>query len=82
MEMDILDLVINEVASTMDVPLSSLNAETALKEIGMDSLQALQLLVALEQVTKMQFEEEDLKRFVTVQSIVDLLNDRSRKAAA
>ena len=82
MEMNILDLVINEVASTMDVPLSSLSTETALKEIGMDSLQALQLLVALEQATKMQFEESDLKQFVTVQSIVDLLNDRSRKAAA
>jgi acyl carrier protein len=48
----------------------------------MDSLQALQLLVALEQATQMQFEEADLKQFVTVQSIVDLLHERSRKAAA
>ena len=82
METNILDLVMNEVSSTMDVPLDSLSPETPLKEVGMDSLQALQLLVALEQATQMQFEEADLKQFVTVQSIVDLLHDRSRKAAA
>ena len=82
MKLDVLNLVVNEVASTMDVPVNSLSPGTTLAEIGMDSLQALQLLVALEQATTMQFEEADLKQFVTVQSIVDLLNERSQKAAA
>jgi acyl carrier protein len=82
MEVDVLDLVINEIASTMDVPADSLSAETSLADLGMDSLEVLQLLVALEEATKMQFKDSDLKQFVTVQSIVDLLNERWRKAAA
>lgn len=82
MEPNYFDLVAKEVAATMDIPVSSLSPETRFAEIGMDSLQALQLLVALEQITQMQFEESDLKQFVTVQSTVDLLVERSKKAAA
>jgi acyl carrier protein len=82
MEVDVLNLVMSEVASTLDVPVDSLRPETSLAEIGMDSLQALQLLVSFEQATNMQLEESDLKQFVTVQSIVDLLNQRTGKVAA
>ena len=77
-----LDLVVNEIAATMDVPPASLRPDTLLADIGMDSLQALQLLVALEQSAKIQLEEEDLRRFTTVRSIVDLLNMRWEKAGA
>jgi acyl carrier protein len=77
-----LDLVVNEIAATMDVPAASLGPDTLLADIGMDSLQALQLLVALEQSAKIQLEEEDLRRFTTVRSIVDLLNMRWEKAGA
>jgi acyl carrier protein len=82
MEPNYFDLVVNEVAVTMEIPADSLSPSTVFAEIGMDSLQALQLLVALEQLTHMQFEESDLKHFVTVQSVVDLLTERSKRAAA
>lgn len=82
MEVDTFDLVTNEIAATMDVPLGSLRPETSLAELGMDSLQALQLLVAFEQALGMQLDEADLKQFATVQSIVDLLNERCGQAAA
>jgi acyl carrier protein len=77
-----LDLVVNEIAATMDVPAASLGPDTSLSDIGMDSLQALQLLVALEQSANIQLGEEDLRRFTTVRSIVDLLNMRWEKAGA
>ena len=77
-----LDLVINEIAATMDVPAASLGPDTLLADIGMDSLQALQLLVALEQSAKVQLEEEDLRRFTTIRAIVDLLNMRWARAGA
>jgi acyl carrier protein len=82
MEPNYFDLVANEVSTTMEIPADSLSSSTVFAEIGMDSLQALQLLVALEQLTGMQFEESDLKHFVTVQSVVDLLTERSKRAAA
>jgi acyl carrier protein len=67
---------------TMDIPAGSLDAETRLTDLGLDSLQALQLLVSLEEALQIQFDEEDVKQFTTVRAIVDLVNQRCQKAAA
>ena len=82
MESDMFELVVNEIAATMDIPAASLHMDATLAEIGMDSLEALQLLVSLEQATQVQLEEQDLKKFTTVQSIVDLLNQRRKPVTA
>jgi acyl carrier protein len=82
MESDMFELVVNEIAATMDIPAASLHMDASLAEIGMDSLEALQLLVSLEQATQVQLEEQDLKKFTTVQSIVDLLIQRRRPVTA
>jgi len=74
--------VASEIAALMDIPASSLRPETSIVEIGMDSLDGLQLLIELERVTQTQIEEGDLKRFTTIQSIVDIVNLRLREAAA
>ena len=82
MESDMFEVVVNEIAATMDIPAASLHMDASLAEIGMDSLEALQLLVSLEQATQVQLEEQDLKQFTTVQSIVDLLNQRQKPVTA
>jgi acyl carrier protein len=82
MESEMFELVVNEIAATMDIPAASLHMDASLAEIGMDSLEALQLLVSLEQATQVQLEEQDLKKFTTVQSIVDLLNQRRKPVTA
>ena len=74
--------VANEIAAMMSIEASSLTPQTTLREIGMDSLEGLQLLIELERVTNATVEEADMKRFTTIQSIVDLLNERLQKAAA
>lgn len=80
--MDTFNLVVNEIATTLDVPISALRPETRLADIGMDSLQGLQLLVALEETAGIQLEEADFKRFTTVRSIVELLNSKWPQAGA
>ena len=82
MESDMFELVVNEIAATMDIPAASLHMDASLAEIGMDSLEALELLLSLEQATQVQLEEQDLKKFTTVQSIVDLLNQRRKPVTA
>ena len=82
MESDMFEVVVNEIAATMDIPAASLHMDASLAEIGMDSLEALQLLVSLERATEVQLEEQDLKKFTTVQSIVDLLNQRRKPVTA
>lgn len=76
------DLVVNEIAMTLDVPADSLDENTLLADIGMDSLQGLQLLVVLEQAAQVQLDEKDFQYFKTVGSIVKLLDERWRKGAA
>lgn len=71
-----------EIATLMGIPQDSLQPETTIAEIGMDSLDGLQLLIELERVIQTQIEEEDLKRFTTIQSIVDVVNQRVRAATA
>ena len=74
--------VANEIATMMGIEVSSLTPQTTLREIGVDSLEGLQLLIELERVTNATVEEADMKRFTTIQSIVDLLTERLQKAAA
>ena len=75
-------MVVNEIARMMSIEATSLGPDTSLDDIGMDSLEGLQLLIELERVTQLEIEEADMKHFKTVQSIVDLLNERFQKAAA
>jgi acyl carrier protein len=82
MNQDTLSMVVHEIAAMMGVPEDSLGPDTSLTEIGVDSLEALQLLIELERVAEIQIDEADMKHFTTIQSIVDLLNERFQKAAA
>jgi acyl carrier protein len=74
--------VVSEIAALTGVSAAELRPETTIAEIGMDSLDGLQLLIELERVTGTEIEEKDLKRFTTIQSIVDVVNQRIRAAAA
>ena len=82
MEKNAFDVVVKEIAGAMGISADTLRPETKLTEIGMDSLEALQFLLVLEDATGIQLDEKDLKRFTTVQSIVDLINERAMNAAA
>jgi acyl carrier protein len=74
--------VVSEIAALTGISADELRPETTITEIGMDSLDGLQLLIELERVTGTEIEEKDLKRFTTIQSIVDIVNQRIRAAAA
>ena len=74
--------VVSEIAALTGISADELRPETTITEIGMDSLDGLQLLIELERVTGTEIEEKDLKRFTTIQSIVDVVNQRIRAAAA
>jgi acyl carrier protein len=76
------DLVVNEIAITLDVPADSLRENTLLSDIGMDSLQGLQLLLVLEQAAQVQLDEKDFQYFKTIGSVVKLLDDCWLKRAA
>ena len=81
MESRMFEIVANEIAAAMDVAPETLQLDQPITELGMDSLEALQLLVSLEQATQVPLDENDLRQFTTIRSIVNLLDERKRIAA-
>ena len=52
---------------------AQIDRETKLSELGMDSLQALQLLVLIERTYNLQIGEEELQQFTSIHAVADLV---------
>lgn len=80
MEENIFAAVVEEIAGMAEVPRESITLETSLADLGLDSLQALQLLVSLEKWLGIELQEADLAMFSTVASVVEVTNRRLQEA--
>ena len=69
-----------EISKMIEQPEDSISETTHLAELGVDSLQALQLLVLLERTYKIQIGEEELQQFTNIDCISDLLCERAGAA--
>lgn len=47
-------------------------------ELGIDSLDAMELSMALEEAYELTIEEDELKNFVTVKNIVDYIDSKTK----
>jgi len=66
-------LLTSEVARMVEAPEGSLDHSAHLSELGMDSLQALQLLVLIERTYNLQIREEELQQFTSINAVTDLV---------
>jgi acyl carrier protein len=83
METDLIALIVSEIAEVAEIAPENIGIDTALADLGLDSLQALQLLVTLEKALHIELDEADLAHFANVRSIVEVVNKRlSLQAAA
>ena len=62
-----------EVARMIEAPESSIDDSADLAELGMDSLQALQLLVLIERTYDLEIGEEELQQFTSIGAVADLV---------
>lgn len=70
------DTIRTLVAQIGEVEVDNVGDETHLSnELGLDSLRALELMVALEDSFKIRVPEEQLGRFTSVSSLADLVNE-------
>ena len=73
-----LDKVKEIIASTMSIDEDTITMEASLKDdLGMDSLDAMELSLALEDACGIKMEEEALKTFVTVGDVVEYLESHT-----
>jgi acyl carrier protein len=75
-ELEVRTLLKNEIASKADLPLESIDDNGHLADMGIDSLQALQLLVLLERSYGITLDDNDLQHFRNINSLVALVTSR------
>ena len=70
----------NEIASFLERPAEEIDIHGSLLELGIDSLQMLQLLVLLERNFSVHMDENDLEHFTSVHSVASLAVQRLSEA--
>ena len=76
------DVIRNLVAQIGEVEISKVEDETHFSnDLGIDSLRALELMVALEDKFKIRVPEEQLGRFTTVTSLTELVTELQAQGA-
>ena len=76
-----MDQIKEIVAKTLGVEVSSLTTETSFKEdLGADSLDLFELVMALEEEYGVEIPSEDLEKLLTVQDVIDYLADKGVEA--
>ena len=81
MEEQIRNTLIKAVSEFLDLPEESIDCSAELADVGVDSLQAVQLLVLLERTYHIEINEEELKNFTSINSIVGRISQNPKMAA-
>lgn len=71
-----------EVAERAEMDIDKVDEDAHLADLGIDSLQALQLLVLLERDYQITIGDDDLKHFTSINSIVELVSRRMQVPAS
>ena len=65
-----------------EIPLEKLTAEARLfEELGLDSIDAVDLVVKVQELTGRRVDEADLRRVRTVRDVVDIVETQLTKVA-
>jgi len=73
MREEVTALLRSEVSRMIELPETSIDDSAHLADLGMDSLQALQLLVLIERTYGLQIGEEELQQFTSIGAVADLV---------
>ena len=72
--MDTRKVVSDILAKRIDV--SSLQEEDSLKDIGLDSLDLVEVMLEIEDALGIEFDSEEIGELTTLKSVLDLINSK------
>ena len=72
--MDVKKTVSDILAKRVDV--SNLKEEDSLKEIGLDSLDLVEVMLEIEDALNIEFQSDEIANLSTLQSVLDLINSK------
>lgn len=81
-EADVREQLKREIAEKCEIPAESIDEDALLPDLGLDSLQALQLVVLLEKTYHVSIGDEDLQHFQTINKIAEFVNMKASEATA
>lgn len=72
--MDVRQIVSDILAKRIDV--SGLKEEDSLKEIGLDSLDLVEVMLEIEDALQIEFDSDEIAELSTLKSVLDLINKK------
>ena len=72
--MDVRQVVSDILAKRIDV--TSLKEEDSLKDIGLDSLDLVEVMLEIEEALGIEFDSEEIANLSTLQSVLDLIKTK------
>lgn len=72
--------VIRILSEQLEMPEKEINLSSTQESLGMDSLDRIEVIMALEEVFDMEISDHDAERFTDVKSVVDYLTHRESKS--
>ncbi|MBC7075128.1 MAG: acyl carrier protein [Syntrophomonadaceae bacterium] len=72
---DFFELAVKILAEQLDIDPEDIELDTAFEEIGADSIDIVEMIMALEDIYDVEFPEEDLGSYPTIGSLVSALYD-------
>ncbi len=72
--MDVRQTVSDILAKRIDV--SGLKEEDNLKEIGLDSLDLVEVMLEIEETLQIEFDSDEIAGLTTLKSVLDLINSK------
>jgi acyl carrier protein len=81
-DVEIREQLKKQVSNQAEIPVEDIDEDVHLADLGIDSLQALQLLVMLERTYRISIGEQELQKFTTITHISNLVLERIEQASA
>ena len=74
--MAVIDTVKTILGKRVDV--SSLSEEDKLVDLGLDSLDLVEVMIEIEEEVEVEFSSDEIAHLVTLKDVVDLVNSKSK----
>ncbi len=75
--MDTVEQVKQILAKRVDI--SSLTLESSLTDLGLDSLDLVEIMIEIEETTGIEFDNEEIAHLHSLKEVVDLINAKKNK---
>jgi acyl carrier protein len=74
--MDVLETVKSILAEKIDI--SSLNEEDSLQDLGLDSLDLAETMIAIEEALEIEFTSEEIMKLATLKDVIELIQIKTK----